>query len=84
MHADLDGFERTETNIGKKFSGSASREEHGRLVSRGIFFTNSLGEVVLENFIEPVLSGTLDGVTDECWTPCKTSQSILEHGNVKG
>lgn len=62
LHADLDGFERAQRNVGKEFGGGGRSEEDDGL---GGVRRELLAIQILEDFVEPVLAGTLQRVTDE-------------------
>ncbi len=69
LHADLDCFERTETNVGNEFGGGGGGEVEKSLVSGGILFADRFAIDMLEVLVEAILASTLDGVADECGTP---------------
>lgn len=71
MHSNLDRFEGAETDVGKEFSGSRGTQEQDGLVLGGSLFTSKSGIQVLEVFVETILAGALNGITDESWTPTR-------------
>lgn len=62
MHADLEGFEGAEEEVGDEFCGGGGSEEDERLGGVGEEF---LAVVVFECFVGSVFAGSLEGVADE-------------------
>ena len=69
LHADFDGFKRTETNIGDEFGGCRTREVDCSLVLLRIFLARQFRVQVLEVFVETILGGSLHRVAEEGWGP---------------
>ena len=59
LHADFDGFKRTETNIGDEFGGCGTCEVNCGPVLPRIFLARQFTVQVLEVFVETVLGGSL-------------------------
>ena len=76
LHADLDGFERAQRNVGKEFGGGGCSEEDNGV---GGARRELLAVEVLEDFIETVLAGALQRVTDEGGRPTEedTAQALF-------
>lgn len=72
LHPDLDRLERTQEQIRQKLSTSTGTQVHDRLVHVG---KHPLAVLVLEDLVEPVLSGTLEAVSDESWGPAEHDAS---------
>ena len=60
MHADLDSFEGTETDISEEFSRGGTGEVDPGLVFDGILLANLVGVELLEEFVAAVFESALD------------------------
>ena len=69
LHADLDSFEGTESNIGDEFSRSTSCQVDRRLVLIGVFSPDEVRVEFLEEFVSSVFEGSLCAVAEESWRP---------------
>ena len=69
LHADLDSFEGTETNIRDEFCRSRTCEVDRSLVLPRIFLAGQLRVEVFEVLVEPIFGGSLHRVAKEGWGP---------------
>ena len=75
LHADLDGFEWAEGNIGDEFGGGRGGQVQRSLVLVGILSTNEIGVELLEELVASVFEGTLSRVAEESWGPSSVDSS---------
>ena len=75
LHANLDSFERAETNIRDQLSRGRGRQEQSCLVLGSILLSSQGSVQMLEIFVEAILAGTLYRVADECWAPTSKDSS---------
>jgi hypothetical protein len=75
LHADFDGFEGTETDIGDEFGGGRTCEVNRSLVLFRVFLAGQLRVQVLEVFIEAIFRGSLHRVAEEGWCPTSEDPS---------
>jgi hypothetical protein len=68
LHAHLDGLERTQRDVGEELGRRRRAQVHDRLVHVG---EEPLAVVVLEDLIQAVLAGALEGVADERGRPAE-------------
>lgn len=68
LHADFDGFERAEGDVGEELGAGGGAEVDERFVGVG---EGSFAVEVLEDFVEAVFAGALEGVADEGWGPAE-------------
>lgn len=69
LHSNLDRLPRTQQNIRKKFRAGRRRQVERCPVLMSRFLADDIGVFLLEEFIEAVFSGALEGVADEGGTP---------------
>lgn len=65
---DLNGLPRAEQDICNQLSGSRTGKVNESSVLVGSLLTNNVGVLLLEELVETVLTGTLEGVTDDSGT----------------
>jgi hypothetical protein len=83
---DLDGLPWTEKNISNELSRSRSNQEKTSLVLDSVLLTSPVGILLLEQLVETVFTGTLEGVTNQSGTETSedTTQSLLGNDGSPG
>lgn len=59
LHADFDGFEGAESDVGDELGGGAGGKVKGRFVFVGSFLTGEVGVEFLEEFVAAVFERSL-------------------------
>ena len=83
MHADFYCFERAEEDVGKELGGGGGAEVDNCFVGIG---EKSLAVEVLEDFVETVFAGALEGVANEGGGPTEedTTETFFGEDGTPG